>query len=214
MKEHIDFTDITLNFWQFVWQNVQNFQLWNVAGPETRLSEGVFMTVFMCQIVVISIVFWVIFFFQGAIWPGTIAAALMFGLAWYGRSQMKQIQELDPGMSSYDYLKAFSALLQDLLKKNIVVMRFFYPLFFMTALSVMWFSGNNREILTTKFLEMFPGMSVAFGLPIIVPFMVGIATFLISFFSEKIFSWENRLMYGGFLSRLEETIAGMGEEEE
>ena len=60
--------------------------------------------VYMVLNIVMAIVFWVIFFFQGAIWPGTIAAALMFGLAWYGRLQMKLIQELDPGMSSYDYL--------------------------------------------------------------------------------------------------------------
>ena len=162
-------------------------------------------------LVVMAIAFVVIYYFIDALWQGIGAALLLLGFAWYNSHQIRQFDVLDQGMSSYDYLKSFDRCLKDILSKNVLITRFYYPLCLFLALSTVWFAGDNQVMLTQKLKEKFPDMIFVGGVPLVGLIAVGIIMLLAAYFADKIYKWDVRLIYGRIFDKLEETIAEMEE---
>ena len=70
-------------------------------------------------------------------------------------------------------------------------------------------SAWNKGELTSKMYQKYPDLIFIGNIPLIAIIIAGVATFLMFYFSDKIYRWDVRLMYGRVLAKLEETIAEM-----
>ncbi len=145
-------------------------------------------------IVIMAILLPVICYFMQVIWQGVAASILLFLTAGYNKRQIDRIKTLDQGATSFDYLRSFDQWLKDVLLRSVKVARFSYPLYLLIAISIVWSTWNKQAG---------AGMSFVGGI------MVAVATLVVFYFSDKIYQWDIRLMYGRVFRKLERTIAEM-----
>ncbi|HTE32075.1 MAG TPA: hypothetical protein VK666_16955 [Chryseolinea sp.] len=162
----------------------------------------------LIAIVSMSIVFPIIYYFLDVIWQGVAASILLLLTVWYSERQRRSIKTLDHGATSLDYLKSLERWLKDALSKHAKILRFSYPLYFLIAISTMW-SAWNKGVLTSKMYQKFPDVIFIGSVPLFALIIAGVATLLMFYFSDKIYKWDVRLMYGRVFDKLEETIAEM-----
>jgi len=123
---------------------------------------------------------------------------------------MKTLKNIDKNVSSYNYLKAFDKWLKDQLRINRKLARIYYPLFFITAIAGIWFSGNFQELLSEILgkphqIYLVNGFPVLWMLPIIL-----IAS-LMAIFGDKIYNFDVNLIYGRVFRKLNDMIADIEE---
>lgn len=159
-------------------------------------------------LVIMSIVFPIIHYFQDAIWQGVATSILLLLTAWYSKRKMHNLNTLDQGATSLDYLKSFDRRLKDVFSRSEKIVRFSYPLYFLIAMSTMW-SAWNKGPITSKMYQKYPDVIFIGSVPLFVWIIVGVATLLMLYFSGRIYRWDVRLMYGRVFDKLEETIAEM-----
>ena len=161
-------------------------------------------------LVIMAIVFPIMYYFLDVIWQGAAVSILILLSAWYGKRQMRSIETLDQGATSLDYLKSLDRWLKDILTKSEKIVRFSYPLYFLIAMSTLWSAWSKGEI-TSKMYQKYPDVIFIGSVPLFALIIVGVTTILMSYFSDKIYRWDVRLMYGRVFGKLEETIAEMEE---
>lgn len=123
---------------------------------------------------------------------------------------MKTLKNIDKNVSSYNYLKAFDKWLKDQLRINRKLARIYYPLFFITAIAGIWFSGNFQALLSEILgkphqIYLVNGFPVLWMLPIIL-----IAS-LMAIFGDKIYNFDVNLIYGRVFRKLNDMIADIEE---
>jgi len=160
-------------------------------------------------IVIMSIVLPIIHYFLDAIWQGAAASILLLLTAWYNKRLMDRIKTLDQGATSLDYLKSFDRWLKDVLSSSEKIVRFSYPLYFLIAMSTIGSAWSKSEKLISETHRKFPDLLFIGNIPLFALIIVGVTTLLMFYFSDKIYKWDVRLMYGGVFGKLEETIAEM-----
>lgn len=158
-------------------------------------------------LVIMAPVFLVIYYFLDATWQGAVIAALFLGLAWYTHRQLQQLNTIPEYKNSYELLKFYDSWLKKIISKNVIVMRMFYPLTFLTAAGTIFFAGNNETTLADRF----PGLMFVGGVPLIGLVSAGVIALLMAYFSDKIYRFDIRLMYGRIMKKMEETIADIEE---
>jgi Na+/H+ antiporter NhaC len=159
-------------------------------------------------IVIMAIVFPIIDYFLDVIWQG-VATFILFLLAvWYNKWRRRSIQTLDHGANSLDYLKSFNRRIKDELSRSEKVLRFIYPLSFLIAMSIIW-SAWNKGPITSKMYQEYPNVIFIGSVPLFAWIIAGVATLLVFYFSDRIYRWDVRLLYGRIFRKLEETIAEM-----
>lgn len=163
----------------------------------------------LIAIVAMAIVILIVYYFLDAAWQGISIAVMLIALAIYSKNQMQKVKSIDQGANSYDYLKSFHTWLKNALAKNTTIMRFFYPLTFLIAMSTIWFAGDNHKVLTNLLTEKFPDMTFVAGIPLSGLVAVGIVTLVMAYFSDKIYMWDVRLVYGRVFDKLEKTLVEM-----
>lgn|SRR5690606_7352080 len=146
------------------------------------------------MILVFAFFFPVMGYFMQVIWQGAAASLLLFLTAWYNKRQIDRIKTLDQGATSYDYLRLFNRWLDDALSRSVKIFRFSYPLYFLIAVSMVWSTWNEQ---TGGELSLTAGIIAA------------MATLVVFYFSDKIYQWDVRLMYGHVFRQLQRTIAEM-----
>ena len=162
----------------------------------------------LIAIVIMAIVFPIIHYFLDAIWQGVAASILLLLTAWYSIRQKRSLKTPDHGATSLDYLKSFDRSLKDALSGGEKILRFTYPLYFLIAMSTIWSAWNKGE-LTSKIYQKYPDVVFIGSVPLFVWIIAGVATLLMLYFSDRIYRWDVRLMYGRVFDKLEETIAEM-----
>ena len=160
-------------------------------------------------IFIMSIVLPIIHYFLDVIWQGVAASIMLLLTAWYSIRQIDNIKTLDQGSTSLDYLKSFDRWLKDVLSRSKKIVRFSYPLYFLIAISTIGSTWNKQEELILKTQQKFPDLIFIGNIPLFAVVIAGVATLLMFYFSDKIYKWDVRLMYGGVFDKLEETIAEM-----
>ncbi|MBK1439511.1 hypothetical protein JHJ32_05910 [Parapedobacter sp. ISTM3] len=148
----------------------------------------------LVMIVVMVVLLPVICYFMQVIWQGVAAAILLLLTAWYNKRQIDGIKSLDQGATSFEYLRSFDRWLRDVLARSVKVARFSYPLYFLIAVSTGWSAWNRQG---------------GGDMPLIAGIIVAAATLAVFYFSDKIYRWDVRLMYGRVFNKLERTIAEM-----
>jgi hypothetical protein len=162
----------------------------------------------LIAIVSMSIVYPIMHYFLDAIWQGVAISVLLLLTAWYSNRKMHNLNTLDQGATSLDYLKSFDRRLKDVFSRSEKIVRFSYPLYFLIAMSSMW-SAWNKGPITSKMYQKYPDVIFIGSVPLFVWIIAGVATLLMLYFSGRIYRWEVRLMYGRVFDKLEETIAEM-----
>lgn len=164
----------------------------------------------LIAIVIMAVVFPIIHYFLDAIWQGVAASVLLLLTAWYSNRLIHGIQALDQGATSLDYLKSFDRWLKDVLSRGEKIVRFSYPLYFLIAISTIW-SAWDKGPITSKMYQKYPDVIFIGSVPLFAWIIAGVATLLMLYFSDRIYRWDVRLMYGRVFDKLEETIAEMEE---
>jgi hypothetical protein len=160
-------------------------------------------------VITFSIVIPIIYYFVGVIWHGVAASVLILVTTWYGKMQMNGLNALDQGATSLDYLKSFDRWLKNVFSRSEKIARIYYTLCFVIAISTMGAAWNENEELVSATHRKFPGLIFIGGIPLVALIIGGVATLLMFYFSDRIYRWDVRLMYGGVFDKLEETIAEM-----
>src|SRR5690606_30909313 len=142
----------------------------------------------------LAILFPVVGYFMQVIWQGVAASLLLFLTAGYNKRQIDRIKTLDQGATSFDYLRSFDRWLNDVLSRSVKIARFSYAFHFLIAISIAWSTWNKQ---TGEELSVTTGIIVA------------VATLVVFYFSDRIYQWDVRLMYGRVFRKLEQTIAEM-----
>ncbi len=145
----------------------------------------------------------------GALYASIVFFALFMGLVWFSRAEMKALEEMDKGSSSYDYLKSFRNWLETITAKYKRFYRFFYPVFFIVFGIGMWRIMQHQgvvEKLLEKFdLGMWHGIPLWFALPLMV------VAILFGVYSGYIYKEDLQIIYGPEIRKLDEMIADMEE---
>jgi hypothetical protein len=160
-------------------------------------------------IVILSIVIPIGYYFLDIIWQGVAASVLILVTAWYGILQMQGLKTLDQGATSLDYLKSFDRWLKDVFSRSEKIARFYYTLCFLIAMSTIGSAWNKNEELVSETHRKFPDLIFIGNIPLVALIIAGVATLLMFYFSDRIYKWDVRLMYGRVIDKLEETIAEM-----
>ena len=150
----------------------------------------------------------VTYYLMDATWQGLAFSLMLLLTLWYGLRQNRDFKTLDYGASSLDYLRSFDLLLSDRLSKSEKIFRFSYPLYFLIASSAAWSTWSKHGI-TQKWHEKYPDRIYIGDAPLFALILIGVATLLILYFSDRIFRWDIRMVYGRVLYKLKETIAEM-----
>lgn len=159
-------------------------------------------------IVIMSIFFPILYYFLDVIWQGVAFSVLTLLTAWYGKLQMNGLKTLDQGATSLEYLKSFDRWLKDVFSRSEKIARFYYTLCLLIAMSTIGSAWNKGE-LTSKMYQKYPDLIFIGNIPLFALIIAGVATLLMFYFSDRIYKWDVRLMYGGIIDKLEETIAEM-----
>jgi hypothetical protein len=157
---------------------------------------------------IMAIVFPILYYFLDAVWQGVVISLLLLLSVWYSIRQKRSFKTVDHGATSLDYLKSFNRLLKDTLSREEKIFRFSYLLYFLIAMSTMYSAWNKGE-LTSKMYQKFPDLIFIGSVPLFALIIAGVAAILMFYFSDRIYQWDVRLMYGRVFNKLEETIAEM-----
>lgn len=148
-------------------------------------------------------------YFLDVMWQGAAASILLLITGWYSHRQTRSLKTVNYGVNSLEYLKAFDQWLKDVLAKTEKVVRFSYPLYFIIAVSTIWSAWDKQINPSLKIRENYPDMIFIGSVPLFALIIAAVLTILMTYFSDKIYRWDMRLMYGRVFTKLEETIAEM-----
>ena len=165
----------------------------------------------MIAMLVMAVIFPIMYYFLDVLLQGLAASALLLVTAWYTRKQMTSIKSLDQGATSLEYLRAVDEWLKEVLSKSEKIVRFLYPLYLLIAISTIWSAFNRPQGVIWTLNQKYPDASLIDYLPILALIISALATFLMFYFSDKIYRFDVRLMYGGVFRKLKNTIAEMEE---
>ena len=162
-----------------------------------------------------------IFIFAGAFvvlllasWKGMYIAGmgicvLLLWIVWRGWKSLGELGEIDTGLSSYDYIIAFDAWLQEVLSKFGKIYRVFYPALFVSYVSGLLMSPIGQDLI--EHLRTDEDVWRLFGIPVLWVSITAIVGILMTVYSQKLYEWDYNLMYGGKMRKLKEIIADMEE---
>ncbi len=145
---------------------------------------------------------------MGAIWEGLAISTMLLLTLWYSLQQNRDFKSLDYGANSLDYLRSFDRVLSDRLAKSEKIFRFTYPLYFMIACIAAW-SMWSKQGITQKWHQKYPDHIYIGDAPLYALVIVAVLTLLVLYFSDKIYRWDVRIVYGRVFKKLKETITEM-----
>jgi len=145
------------------------------------------------------------FFSSIPIVPAIGVFLLFIAAGWYSQNQMKKMKDIDQSLTSYNYLKSFDKWLRDQVNRNISLSRYFYPLTFLGAFSMVWFSEGRKNVVT-EMLESFPNHYMIGDMPIaFLIVLIGVMSGMF-IFAKQIYLFDVNLVYGRAFKKLNEII--------
>ncbi len=102
---------------------------------------------------------------------GALFFITLMVLVFINKSLLNDLERIDKGQNSYQYLKDFSRWIKKQIAINKRIATFIYPVFFMSFILGFWFNNAEDiyfgERLVTKILHVFPDTYLVFGVPLI-----------------------------------------------
>ncbi|PWE01433.1 hypothetical protein [Marinilabilia rubra] len=160
-------------------------------------------------IIAMALVIPFMFYFIDALWQGLATAILLLALAWYSKRTVTGVKTINQGANSYEFLTSYRQWLEDVLQKSEKIMRFFYPINVLIAISMIFSAYSSQPELQEKLINRFPDLTYIDGIPLMAIIILGLLLLLSILFSRKIYRWDVGLVYGRVFTKLDETIAEM-----
>lgn len=167
----------------------------------------------LITIVAFSFVFLVVSVFVGIPWMGIIFFIALSVLVFINKKLLNDLEKIEKGVSSYQYLKAFNDWIKKQISINVKISKFLYPIIFISFIIGFWFKEAEGmplgERLVIEILYGFPDVYLVFGIPLLGIVIVIIILILLATFGGRIYKWDLNLVYGRVFKKLEQLLADM-----
>jgi len=164
----------------------------------------------LIAIVAFSFIFLIISFFVGIPITGAIFFVTLSVLVFINKKLLNDLEKIDLGASSYQYLKTFNQWKNKQIAINKKISKFLYPIIFMSMLLGFWFKDAKGmplgERLVNEIRISFPDIYMAYGIPLIGIIIVLLILVLLAFFGGRIYKWDLNIIYGRIFKKLEELM--------
>ncbi len=164
----------------------------------------------LIAIVFFSFLFLLISYFIGIPIMGIIFFVTLLVLVFINKGLLKDLETIDKGENSYQYLKEFNRWIKNQVAVNKRISTFLYPIIFMSFILGFWFKDAKGiplgERLVTKILISFPDTYLIFGIPLIGIVIVFLILGILAFFGGRIYQWDLNIVYGRVFKKLEELM--------
>ena len=165
----------------------------------------------LIAIVAFSFVFLLVSFFVGIPITGAIFFVTLSILVMINKKLLNDLEKVDMGVSSYQYLKSFNQWIRKQVSINKKMSKFLYPIVFMSLILGFWFMDAEGiplgERLVSEILYGFPDTYLIFGIPLIGIVIVLVILVFLVFFGGRIYKWDLNIVYGRVFKKLEELMA-------
>ena len=142
---------------------------------------------------------------------GVFVGLLMTYLIWIGKRQSVDLEQIQYGSSSYEYLYAFDRWLKNAIAEYGRVYRYVYPLLFLAFIIGALYARFLDQPSIMSHIMADPDTYLVNGLPIFWIIPIALIILLVSFFSGAIYKFDLYSIYGGIFKKLEELLADMEE---
>ena len=164
----------------------------------------------LIAIVTFSFAFLIISFFVGIPITGVIFFITLSILVFINKKLLNDLEKIDLGISSYQYLKVFNQWIKKQVSINEKMSRFLYPIIFISMILGFWFKNAEGmplgERLVNEVLIGFPDIYLIYGIPLIGIVIVLLILVLLAFFGGRIYKWDLNIVYGRVFRKLEELM--------
>ena len=164
----------------------------------------------LIAIVAFSFAFLIVSFIVGIPITGVIFFVTLSVLVIINKKLLNDLNKIDLGVSSSQYLKTFNQWIQKQIAINKKISRFLYPIIFISMVLGFWFKDAEGmplgERLVGEILIGFPDTYLIFGIPIIVIVIVVVIIGLLFLVGGRIYKWDLNIVYGRIFKKLEELM--------
>jgi hypothetical protein len=164
----------------------------------------------LIAIVVFSLAFLIVSFIIGIPITGIIFFVTLSVLVFINKKLLNDLEKIDLGISSYQYLKAFNQWINKQVSINKRFSRLLYPIIFMSLVLGFWFKDAEGmplgERLVGEILFGFPDTYLIFGIPLIGIIIVAVIIGLLVLVGGRIYKWDLNIVYGRLFKKLEELM--------
>ena len=169
----------------------------------------------LIAIVAFSFTFLIVSFFVGIPLMGAIFFVTLTVLVIVNKRLLNGLDEIDKGVSSYQYLKAFNQWINKQVSINKRISTFLYPIIFMSMIIGFWFKDAEGiplgKRLVNEVLIGFPDIYLIYGIPLIAIIVIILIIGLLAIFGGRIYQRDLNLVYGRVFKKLEELMADIEE---
>lgn len=137
--------------------------------------------------------------------------ALLFGiLVISGKKELDSLEQITPGESGYQYLKAFDNWLKSVIGNYTNLYRFIYPAIFLILMLAPVYSEFGQSALN-KLLAENPDITMIAGIPLLWLLAALAVATLTGIFAGKIYQLDMNMVYGAEFKKLQELLSDMEE---
>ncbi|MDO6516735.1 hypothetical protein [Zobellia uliginosa] len=165
----------------------------------------------LIAIVAFSFAFLIVSFLIGIPITGILFFVSLSVLVFINKKLLNDLEKIDLGISSYQYLKAFNQWMNEQVSINKKISKLLYPIIFISLILGFWFKDAEGmplgERLVKEILIGFPDTYLIFGIPLIGIFIVLLIIALLVHFGGRIYKWDVNMVYGRVFKKLDELMA-------
>jgi hypothetical protein len=169
----------------------------------------------LIAIVAFSFIFLIITFFNEMLITGIIFFVVLTVLVIINKRLLNDLEKIDKGASSYQYLKTFNEWIKRQVSINERFSRFMYPIIFLSIIIGWWFIDAEGiplgERLVGEVLYGFPDTYLIQGVPLLAIIIIILIVGLLALFGGRIYQWDLNIVYGRVFKKLEELMADIEE---
>lgn len=169
----------------------------------------------LIAIVAFSFAFLIVSYFVGIPLTGIIFFVTLTALVVVNKQLLSDLEKIDKGESSYQYLRAFNDWINKQVAINKKMAAFLYPLVFFAMIVGFWFKDAAGlplgERLVQKLLITSPDLYLIYGVPVAGIIAVVLVLALLALFAGRIYKWDLNIVYGRVFKKLEELMADIEE---
>jgi hypothetical protein len=164
----------------------------------------------LISIVAGSIAFLIVSWFLHILVMGAMFFVTLMVLVFFNKSLLNELERIDKGQNSYQYLRDFSQWIKKQIVVNKQIATFMYPVFFMSFILGLWFNNTKDvylgEQLVKEILNVFPDTYLVFGVPLIGIVIAILIMAVLAWYGGRIYLWDLNVIYGRVLKKLDELL--------
>ena len=177
----------------------------NLVDKMTRMFK-----INLLALAVFAVVALIACFAIGLPYVGATLFLLFALLVVIGTRDLRSLEAIDKGVSSYEYIKDFDNWLKSNIARFTKVYQFFYPVLFAGIVLGVWFSSHGEKMLK-KVIEIHPEVYLVDGVPVYWALGAIALTVLIGLCAPALYRFDMNLVYGNVMKKLDEILTDMEE---